>query len=157
MLSRSETSSRRPLVVWRCDAWQSCSILSATDFVKRTKTSKKYYTDSVVFEETTVGSFSTYMTWYILGYILLSSVEILKLKIWDWAQSGLKCVSLRQIQRQQDSFRGRPRAREDIPWVGCPKGYPTGDLFSWAGHLPHKNVHQIKSWVPLTLGHKIGP
>ena len=35
-----------------------------------------------VVEETKVGKvFSTYMTWYILGYILLLSVKILKIDI----------------------------------------------------------------------------
>ena len=49
------------------------------------------YADSEVYKDTKVGNFlSTYTAWYILGYMLLSSVEFLKLKIWGLVQSGFK-------------------------------------------------------------------
>ena len=36
-------------------------------------------------------------------------------------------------------------------------GEVKGGYFSWEGHLSYKILHQIKCWVLLPLGHKIGP
>ena len=52
---------------------------------------EKTYTDSKVCEDTKQGIvFSTYMVWYMLQYILLSSVEILNFKICQVAPNGFK-------------------------------------------------------------------
>ena len=71
-----------PSVMRRSDVRRSGLFLSAVDFVEQNVTSNKNYTVSAVFEDTKVGRvFSTHMTWYMIGYILLLSGEILTINI----------------------------------------------------------------------------
>ena len=50
-----------------------------------------------------------------------------------------------------------PKQRVDIIYYNITIEHDIDQFFSWASHLLYKKRHQIKMWVPLALGRKIGP